>query len=556
MAQAPPVVGQWIPPSQTVLDRRWWVLGLLCTSLVIVVVGNTSLNVALPTIQRQLGASQTELQWMVDAYSLVFAGLLLTAGAMGDRLGRKGALQGGLVLFGLASLAAGLSNTGGAIIGFRALMGVGAAFVMPATLSILTNVFPPEERAKAIAIWAGLSGAGAGIGPVASGYLLKHFSFGSVFFVNLPIIAFALGMGAWLIPTSRDPEQGRLDPIGALLSIVGLSAVLFSIIEGPDNGWLSARTLGAFAVGAVVLGVFAWWELHTDQPMLNLRYFKNPRLSVASGGIMLVFFAMFGMFFLITQFFQLVLGYSPLSAGVRQVPVALALVLVAPNSARLVARFGAKYVVAAGMALVGTGQLLIAVTSSLHTPYWQICGSMVIVASGMGLTVSPLTAAIMGSMPLGKAGVGSAVNDTTRELGGALGVGVLGSLLAGSYAAGVAKIPGLPLAVRHAAESSLAGALHVAGSGALPSPVANALVTGARQAYVDGMHTALFVGASFAFCAAVLMFKFMPNTTSILAGPARQASRDADHGGDHPDRARPAPAMVRGAVAADGAAAS
>ncbi len=395
MAASPTAATAWTPPDQRSFDRRWKVLAVLCTSLVVVIVGNTTLNVAIPTIQRELGASQTALQWMVDAYGLIFAGLLLTAGAIGDRFGRKGALQAGLVIFFAGSLAAGLLESTGGIIAMRAVMGLGAAFVMPGTLSILAHVFPPGERPKAIAIWAGLSGAGAGIGPIASGYLLQHFSYGSVFFVNLPIIALALLAGHVLLPKSKDEAETRLDPVGAALSIVGLVTVVYALIEAPEHGWGSARTVGTALAGVAVLCAFAWWELRTEHPMLDLRFFKNPRFSMAAGGVTLIFFTMFGMFFLITQYFQLVLGYSPLGAGFRGIPIVLAIMLTAPNSARLAARFGPKLTVAGGLGLVAVGQLLLLGTR-VDTPYPYIAFSMVILASGMGVAMAPLTASIMG----------------------------------------------------------------------------------------------------------------------------------------------------------------
>lgn len=528
MVGAPAVTAPpWTPPDQRSFERRWAVLAVLCTSLVVIVVGNTSLNVAIPTIQRELGANQTALQWMVDSYGLVFAGLLLSAGAIGDRFGRKGALQAGLGVFFVGSLLAGLVESTGGIIAMRALMGVGAAFVMPGTLSILANVFPPEERAKAIAIWAGLSGAGAGIGPIASGYLLKHFSYGSVFFVNLPIIALALVAGQRLLPKSKDSAQTRLDPVGAGLSIVGLVAIVYALIEAPEQGWASARTIGTALAGVAVLAAFAGWELRSDHPMLDLRYFKNPRFSMAAGGVTLIFFTMFGIFFLLTQYFQLVLGYTPFGAGVRGIPIVIALMLTAPNSARLMARFGAKRTVAGGLGLVAAGQLLLLGTQ-VDTPYAYIALSMVVLASGMGVAMAPLTSSIMGSLPLGKAGVGSAVNDTTRELGGALGVAVLGSLLQSVYRGKVADLAGVPAAARDLAQHSLGDALRAAGRLAPEDPSgAKALVDGAKQGYVSGMHLALVVAAGVAVLAVGLVLRYLPGNdkpTSLAqpGGPDQQ----------------------------------
>src|SRR5437763_6023729 len=258
-------------------NRRWWTLSVLCLSLLMVVVGNTALNVAIPTLVRDIGATDTQLQWIVDAYSLVFAGLLLTGGALGDRFGRKGALVIGLGIFGTGSFLAGISNTANQLIVCRAIMGLGGAFVMPATLSILTNVFPVHERARAIAIWAGVAGAGGATGPITSGYLLAHFSWGSVFFINLPVVVVALIGGKLLVPTPRDPNRIPLDPVGAVLTIVGLAALLYGIIEAPIRGWSDARTVASFVLAVVVLSQFALWEWRNPHPMLDLRFFKTKR---------------------------------------------------------------------------------------------------------------------------------------------------------------------------------------------------------------------------------------------------------------------------------------
>src|SRR5213080_113283 len=272
-----------------VTERRWWTLAVLCLSLLIVVVGNTVLNVAIPTLIRELHASTTQLQWIVDAYALVFAGLLFTSGALGDRFGRKGALTVGLVIFGTGSGLAAFSNSADQLIATRALMGLGASLVMPSTLSILTNVFPPHERARAIAIWAGLAGAGAAVGPVAGGFLLEHFWWGSVFLVNVPLVLAALIGGRVLVPNSHDPHADPLDPVGALLSMAGLGALLYGIIEGPVQGWTAAATLGPILSGLAVLIVFGLWELRAQYPMLDLRFFKNPTFSAATAAINMVF---------------------------------------------------------------------------------------------------------------------------------------------------------------------------------------------------------------------------------------------------------------------------
>ena len=494
--------------------RRWWTLSVLCLSLVMIIVGNTVLNVALPTLVQQLRATSTDLQWMVDAYALVFAGLLLTCGALGDRFGRKGALVVGLIIFGVASAVSTLATSPAHLIATRAIMGAGAALVMPATLSILTNVFPPLERGRAIAIWAGLSGAGAAIGPVAGGWLLEHFWWGSVFLLNVPIVFAALLGGRWLVPTSRDPSEAPLDPIGAALSIIGLGALLYGIIEAPTHGWGSATTIGAFIAASVILMAFALWELKTDNPMLDLRYFMDRRFSTASGAITLIFFAMFGTFFLLTQYLQTVQGYSPFEAGLLTLPMALTLMLIAPQSARVVERFGVKRVVATGLGVVAVG-LVVLSTIGAGSGYGVIALSLVILATGMSLSMPPSTTAIMASLPLGKAGVGSAVNDTTRELGGALGVAVLGSILASQFTTGVAAaVESLPAPLATAATGSLGAALQIAGQ--VGGPPGAELAAAAKVVFVDAMGIALLVGAAIALTAAVIVARLMPAGASAM----------------------------------------
>jgi EmrB/QacA subfamily drug resistance transporter len=501
--------------------KRWWTLVVLCLSLVIVVVGNTVLNVALPTLVTELGASNSALQWMVDSYALVFAGLLLTAGALGDRFGRKGALQAGLLIFGVASTVAAFASTSGQVIVLRAVMGIGAALIMPATLSILTNVFPPHERAKAIAIWAGLAGAGAAIGPVTSGFLLEHFWWGSVFLVNVPLVAAALIGGRVLVPTSKNPNAEPLDPVGAGLSIVGLSGVLYGIIEGPTHGWTAPATLGPLLAGLAVLVVFGFWELRAEHPMLDLRFFKNPTFSSATAAINLVFFAMFGTFFLLTQYLQLVLGYSALEAGVRMLPMPFTMMVAAPSSAKFVEKFGNRKVVSTGLLILGLGLLLLA-QSDVASPYWHLVMAIVTMALGMGLSMAPSTTGIMASLPLRKAGVGSAVNDTTRELGGALGVAVLGSLLASKFTTALpASITQLPEAAQTAIRSSLGGALGVANS--LPPAVGDPLEAAAKTAYVDAMSISMVAAAVVVLAAAVLVRRFYPDRLVIHdAAPGHQ----------------------------------
>jgi EmrB/QacA subfamily drug resistance transporter len=493
--------------------RRWWTLAVLCFSLVVITLDNTILNVAIPTLQRELHATNSQLQWMVDSYTLVFAGLLLTAGSLGDRFGRRGALQIGLAVFGAGSVVAALVDTPNELIAARALMGVGGAFIMPSTLSVLTNVFTdPGERGRAIGIWAGVAGVGIALGPLAGGFLVEHFYWGSIFLVNIPIVVIAIAAGAWLVPTSKDPAAPRLDPLGAALSIAGLSALLYGIIEAPSNGWTDPLILVSFGLAIVLLGLFAVWELRTTHPMLDVKFFKNPRFSAASAGIALVFLALFGSLFLLTQYFQFVLGYSALQTGVRLLPYAGVLVVVAPLSARFVERVGTKLVVTIGLMLVALG--LFAMTQvGVATSYPDILWRVVLVAAGMGCTMAPATESIMGSLPLSKAGVGSAVNDTTRQVGGALGIAIIGSVLASTYGSKIGDAVArqsrpVPKPIADAMKSQLGAALAVAHR--IGGPIGSLIQTTARHAFVSGMHQGMLVGGVAALVGAVIAFVWLP----------------------------------------------
>ncbi|HLT16268.1 MAG TPA: DHA2 family efflux MFS transporter permease subunit [Acidimicrobiales bacterium] len=505
------------PIDPQVYARRHAILGVLCLSLMIVIIGNTALNVAIPTLARELDASTTDLQWMVDAYALVFAGMLFTAGTLGDRFGRKGALQGGLVLFAIGTLIAAFATTSTMVIAARAVMGLAAAFVMPSTLSLLTNVFPPAERPKAIAVWAGISGGGAALGPIASGFLLEHFWWGSVFLVNVPVLLLALVAGKVLVPTSRDPEQPPLDVPGALLSIAGLSALVYAIIEGPVRGWASTETIGTFAGAGLLLVLFAIRELRAEHPMLDLRYFRDARFSAASGGITMIFFAMFGTFFLVSQYFQLVLGFSPLEAGLLQLPMGFVMMLVSPQVPGLVARFGPRNVVPIGLGIVAFGLLAFSFVG-VGTPAWLVLVPAVFLAVGMALSMTPLTTLIMASVPVTKAGVGSAMNDTTRELGGALGVAVLGSVLTSTYSSSLRPaVEGLPAPARAVAETGLTGAMAVA---AEMGEAGTALVDAAKQAFVDGLGLAAIIGGIIVALVALGVRRALP---VHVAGPITAA---------------------------------
>jgi EmrB/QacA subfamily drug resistance transporter len=520
-------------------SRRWWILAVLCLSVLLVVVDNTIVNVALPTISRKLSASTQDLQWVVDAYTLMFAGLLLVGGNMGDRFGRRRWMQVGLVLFGVFSVAAALSRSTGELIAARAAMGLAAALIYPATLALLINVFTvAKERATAIGIWSGVSGLAVAIGPVTGGLLLRHFTWSSVFLVNVPIVIVALAAGAWLLPESRDPKAGRFDPFGALLSIAGIGLLTYTVIEAPRHGWESSATLGGFAGAAVLLAAFVVSQLRRPDPMLDVRLFRNPRFTAGSVSIALAFFGLFGFIFMITQYFQIVRGYDPLRAGVATLPFAIVTGAFSPIAITVMKRVGTKAVVTGGMLLMSAG-FLVAATTGVDTAYWgRIIIAMVLMAAGLGLTASPATEAIMGALPPDKAGVGSAVNDTTRELGGTLGVAVVGSVLSSAYGSHVVSaLTGLGVPGRVASEAgqSVAAGLTVAGH--LPPGLREVAAAAAQQAFVTGLHQGSLVAAGATAAAALVALIFLPARARNVLPTAAVSEKAAE-----PEMAASAPA--------------
>ena len=492
--------------------RRWWVLAVLCLSLFLVVVDNTIVNVALPTLSADLNASTTELQWIVDAYTLVFASLLLAFGHFGDRFGRRGALALGLILFGATSALAAFATSAGGLIGVRALMGVGAALVFPATLAILMNVFTDKkQRAAAIGIWSGATGMAVAAGPVAGGFLLEHFWWGSVFLVNVPIVVVAVVAVMFVVPTSKDPDSGRMDWFGLVLSVASIGLLVWSIIEGPRLGWTSAAIVAGGLSALALLALFIWWERRVSHPLLDVGLFSNARFSAASVTIATAFFGLFGFIFMITQYMQLVLGYSPLEAGVRTVPFAVSTGICSPLSIALMHRFGSKLVVFGGLALMSIG-FVMASTLSVDSSYLSnVLPSMVVMACGLGLTTSPATEAIMGALPVDKAGVGSAVNDTTRELGGTLGVAIVGSVFASLYGPQLLEelqALGLPSSATDAATGSMSAALTVASQA--PAELTAGIVDAAKDAFMIGFTRGSLVAAGATALGAIVALCFLP----------------------------------------------
>jgi EmrB/QacA subfamily drug resistance transporter len=518
---------QVVPTSvdDRVHARQWAILAVLCLSLLVTGIDGTIVNVALPTLVRELNASSSDLQWIVDAYTIVFASLLLMAGNTGDRRGRKKTLIGGLAVFGVGSAIASQVGSAEALIGMRAVQGFGAAFLMPATLSILTNVFrDATERRRAIALWSGVAGLGVAIGPLTGGWLLEHFWWGSIFLVNVPVVVVAIVAAVVLVPDSKDPTAPPLDLGGVVFSIVGLFGLLYGIIEGPAQGWTDPTVIGAFVIAGVFLTSLVLWELHTPYPLLEMTFFKNPRFSAASIAITLVFFAMFGSLFFLSQYLQFVLGYDAFEAGLALLPVAISLMIAAPVSARLVAWVGTKIVVAAGLVIVAAGMVLMSF-AGVDSGYGLIAGVLVTIGIGMGLAMAPATDSIMGSLPPERAGVGSAMNDTTREIGGALGVAVLGSITAASYASEIVGNAGFA-ALKKTAPQLASAVSNSVGSAAvaatkLPAAAAQQVLTASRSAFVSALDTTVIVGAVVALVGAVIAAVFLPaRARSIETEPA------------------------------------
>ena len=505
------------PVDPAVYARRWSILLVLCLSLFMVVVDNLIVNVAIPTLSRELDAGTSALQWIVDSYSLVFAGLLLAGGGLGDRFGRKGALQIGLVLFAVCSAFAAFSDSTGELIFWRGAMGVGAALVFPATLAIITNVFTePAERAKAIGIWSAVSGAAVAFGPVVGGFLLEHFWWGSVFFINIPIVALALLAGQRLVPTSKDPGAHRIDKVGFVLSIGMIGLLVYTVIEGPHRGWLSAQTLFGFVGAAVLLVLFVATQLRLREPLLDVRVFRSARFSAGTVSIAVAFFALFGFTFLVTQYFQYVRGYSTLSSGLHTLPFAIGAGVTAPFAARLALEFGTKRVVTWGLTSMCIGLVIASRLDGNSAYFGPVVVSMLFLASGLACVTSPSTEAVMGAVSRDKAGIASAVNDTSREVGGTLGVAVVGSVFASLYGPKIvenlADLP-VPEEAMKAAESSMAAALMVAEQA--PSEGRGLLVAAAQDAFQSGWTTACLVAASVAIVGAVLAVFFLPNRAEV-----------------------------------------
>lgn len=497
--------------------NRWKMLAVLSISMMIIGLDNTIVNVALPTLQRAFSATASDLQWIVDAYLLVFAAALLSMGTLGDRLGRKRALQAGLVIFGASSAAVFLAGGVTELIVLRVLMGLGAALIMPATLSIITNVFPLSERGRAIGVWAGTAALGIGLGPLVGGLLLEVFSWNSVFLINVPVAAVALVLGIRLVPDSRDPAPGSFDVVGALLSAGSLLAFVWAVIEAPSRGWNDRAVLVCLVAAIGLASGFVAWERRTASPMLDITFFRNPRFSIGSLAISVIFFSLMAAIFGLTQYLQFAHGFTALEAGATMVPLALGLMVSATNSSRLVRHFGTTHVVAGGMVLLA----VVLFSTMLWTPHmaaWAVVAWWFMLGLSMGSVMAPATEAVMGSVPLSKAGVASAMNDVTRQVGGALGVAVIGSIMTTIYSDRIAPATALlPDSVRDQVRSSVGVASTFASKA--PASIGPRLASSASSAFTDALGYGLVVAAVLCLVGALVV---------VWKLPARHLESDAE----------------------------
>lgn len=509
--------------------QRWLILGVLVVCLLVVVLDHTILNVALRVLAdpvRGLGATQVELEWAVNSYTLVFAGLLFMFGVVADRYGRRRFLLIGLLLFGIASLFSAYAQDPGQLIAARALMGIGGAAIMPATLSIIASVFDPRERGRAIGVWAGAVGIGVAIGPITGGLLLERFWWGAIFLINVPVVLLGVALIAALVPESRDPHPGRLDVVGVLLSIAGLVALVYGIIDGGEHGFGRPLAWLAIGGGAALLAAFVAWERRVAHPSLDVRLFRDPRFSTAAGVIALMFFAALGVFFFVMFFLQLVRGYTPLQAGLLMLPFAAAQLIFAPQSAAMVKRFGAKAVCAAGLSLTSAA-LFGWVFIGQDTPIWLVAVLFFVQGTGIANVMPPAMESILSALPRERAGVGSAVANTVRQVGGALGIAVLGAVVMAVYRGSIQPtLAQVPPPARGEVSESIAGAHAVAERLGLAP-----LLQPANEAFVSAMHTAAALSGSIALLAVLVVLRWLPGRRAAAGGAPGAGSDPAAAGG-------------------------
>ncbi|MFI9505230.1 DHA2 family efflux MFS transporter permease subunit [Nocardia sp. NPDC052566] len=516
--------------TTTTSRSRTGVLAVLCLCVIAIYMDAMIVNLALPSLVRELGSSTTGLQWIIDAYGLTFAALVLAAGSLGDRFGRRGTLIAGLVVFTLATGAGALCTSTGQLIAARTVMGLGAALIYPSTLSILTSVFVErKERAAAIGVWGAVSGIGVVLGPILGGVLLEHFWWGSVFVVVVPIGLLCVALTALLVPNSRDPQTPGLDLPGLVLSTAAIGLLVYTIIEAPERGWLGGASLLGFAGAAVLFAALVWRELNTAHPMLDVRLFTNLRFSAACGTITITFFTLNGFTFMVTQYFQFLKAYSPLGAGVRLIPVAVAIIIGSVLGGKLVIRLGTRTVVTTGLVLMGIAYAWFSI-DAIETAYPMIAAQMVVIGLGIGMVAVPATESIMSVVPAAKAGIGSAMNDATRLFGGTLGIAVVGSVHHSLYTGklGDDAVPGLPAAVLEHSRDSVGAALQSAAALAArgQGQLATTLQDVAQQAFLHGFQLACLTVTGICAVAALVAGALLPNRPPATAPEPEAAQPD------------------------------
>jgi EmrB/QacA subfamily drug resistance transporter len=532
------------------------ILVALLLAAFLVNLDTTMVNVALPAMVRQLHATTTQLQWVVDAYNLVFAALLLTFGSLSDRSGRKGMLLTGLAVVAAASLAGGFTTTPGQLIAARAVMGLGAAMTFPATLSLISNVFTERtERARAIGLWGAIAGVAIATGPIAGGWLLEHYSWTAIFIAMAPVAAVAMILVALAVPASKNPDAAAADIPGLILSSATMALLVFTIIEAPAHGWTAARTMAGFAGAAVLLAAFIVCQRRAAHPMLDVSLFGNMRFSAASGAVTVSFFTLFGFIFLMTQYFQFVRGYDPLSTGVRLLPVALAVGAGSIAGTQLAVRAGTKLIVTTGLVAMAGFYGWVAATTSATLAYPIIAAQMAVYGLGMGLTSAPATESIMGAISRAKAGVGSAINDSTRLIGGTLGVAVIGSVYASAYGSHLtatmpAHLPGPAAALaRQSAGAAYAAAGKIAAAG--HPALGLALQHASTTAFLHGLTTAVLLAGGVAAAGAILALRYLPAQPNRSASPAAGQAQPAQGAPETQTQPHPAAPGPQHAAATD-----
>jgi EmrB/QacA subfamily drug resistance transporter len=531
--------------------RQWWVLVAMVFGLFMPMLDSLVVNVALPTIQRKLGAGVSELQWIIDAYTLTFATFMLTGGTLADKFGRKRFFIAGLVVFSLGSLLCGLATNMGELIAFRAFQGIGGSLLLPGSLAIISATFHGRERGAAIGIWSAMSGVAVAVGPLVGGYLVQNVNWQSIFFINVPIGIAAVVLTYFVVQDSRDTSGARrLDPAGAISGTLGLFFLVYATIEGNSRGWTDNLILASYGLAAVFLTTFIWVEMHRESPMLPLSLFRNPTFSASIGTAIAVFFALFGMTFFISLYLQNVVGYDPVATGIRMVPFTVMLLLIAPVAGRLSDRYGSRWFMAGGTALLGGG-LAMALRMEVGSSYAMvILPAMVMMGAGMALTMAPLSSAVMGSVEPRRAGVASATQTTSQQMGGVFGIALLGAVVTAAFnnyfRAHLLGL-GLPSATVDKVVSKI-GADAAAGSvpkGGIPGVTGNvafAMVTAVHDSFVQALHDGLYVSIGFAVLASVLAATFVRrNAHQIEAAEAA-----AEAGPRHMDSGHPELALASG----------